>query len=171
MLLRRSASLVLGVLLTLPTFAVAETPPLGSSADFKPDPATVTRHGAGWKYPQAGWIVLHIEGSPYERGYQHGRLMSREIADCVRTLAEARSPKAPTEAWHLMRNAANALFLRRFDPELVEEMRGIADGAASAEAKFDDRPIDIVDIVTINCDIESEFLEPALGATATGLEG
>jgi hypothetical protein len=54
-----------------------------SNADgsrYRPDPATVDRHGPGYRHPQAGWIVLHIEGEPYDRGYQHGRLMAPEIA-------------------------------------------------------------------------------------------
>ena len=55
------------------------TPP----SDYIPDPASVTREGAGYRYPQAGWIVVHIEGEPYERGYQHGRLLAAEIADYI----------------------------------------------------------------------------------------
>src|SRR5262245_61500150 len=45
-----------------------------------PDPATVVREGAGYKYPQAGWWVVHVEGAPYERGVQHGKLLAEEIA-------------------------------------------------------------------------------------------
>ena len=33
------------------------------------------------------WIVLHVEGGPYERGYQHGRLLAPEIAAHVRCFA------------------------------------------------------------------------------------
>ncbi len=33
---------------------------------------TVKRFGPAYRYPAAGWIYLHIEGKPYERGYQHG---------------------------------------------------------------------------------------------------
>src|SRR5262249_61581170 len=46
---------------------------------FKPDPKSVQWYGPAYRYPQAGWIVLHVEGQPYERGYQHGRLMAPEI--------------------------------------------------------------------------------------------
>ena len=58
------------------------------------------RFGAGYRYPQAGWIVLHIEGEPYDRGYQHGRLMAPEIAGFVGEIARYRSTKAPADAWH-----------------------------------------------------------------------
>ena len=138
---------------------------------FRPDPASVERFGAGYRYPQAGWIVLHIEGEPYERGYQHGRLMAPEIGRFVGEIARYRSSKAPADAWQDLRLVANALFLRRFDAEYLEEMKGIADGAAAAGAKWDGRPLDLLDLVTINADVETNFLETALEATATGLEG
>src|SRR5439155_511647 len=65
----------------------------------------------------------------------------------------------------------NALFLRRYDPEYLEEMKGIADGASAAGAKFDGRAIDLVDIVALNSWPEIDTLDSALAATPTGLEG
>ncbi len=75
------------------------------------------------------------------------------------------------EAWKHVRNLVNALFLRGYDREQLEEMKGIADGASAAGATFDGRPIDLVDIVAINSPNELESLEGALEATPTGLEG
>ena len=34
---------------------------------------------------QAGWIFLHIEGEPYDRGEQHGQLHATEIQNAIRT--------------------------------------------------------------------------------------
>ncbi len=151
--------------------ARAGGPDANTSAErFRPDPATVQRFGPGYRYPQAGWIVLHIEGEPYERGYQHGRLMAPEIAGFIGEVARYRSSKAPADAWEDLRLIADALFLRRFDPEFLEEMKGIADGAAAAGARWEGRPVDLIDLVTINADVETNFLENALEATATGLE-
>ncbi len=149
----------------------AGSDPTSSAAPFRPDPSTVERFGSGYRYPQAGWIVLHIEGTPYERGFQHGRLMAPEIAGFIRELAAYRSGQAPVDAWNHLRLIADALFLRRFDPEFIEEMKGIADGAAAAGARYDGRVVDFLDVVTINADVETNFLENALEATATGLEG
>src|SRR5262249_34184958 len=133
-----------GALILLPTLvARAENP----KTDFQPDPLTVQRYGAGYRYPQAGWTVLHVEGEPYERGYQHGRLMAPEIAAFVKCSAELISSTAPADGWQVSRRLINALFLRRYDREYLEEMKGIADGAAAAGARFDNRPVDIVDIV------------------------
>src|SRR3954470_21774608 len=98
-----------------------------SSSEFRPDPLSVQRYGPAYRYPQAGWTVLHIEGKPYERGYQHGRLMAPEIAAAVRCFAALQSPKAPAEGWKNTRSLVNALFLRRYEKEYLEEMKGIAD--------------------------------------------
>src|SRR5262245_17510217 len=136
-----------------------------------PDSASVERYESAYRYPQAGWIVLHIEGEPYERGYQHGRLMAPEIAEIVRAAAVNQSPKAPDDGWNQMRTLADALFLRRYHEEFLIEMKGIADGAAAAGAKFDGRPIDFVDIVSVNAWTEVEFLDAALRATPKGTEG
>ena len=145
-------------------------PPVPTTTEFVPDPVSVTRHGPAWRYPQAGWHVVHIEGAPYERGYQHGKLLAAEIVEYIETLAAVHSPKSPHEAWRDKRILANALFLRRYDAEYLEEMKGIADGAASAGAEFDDRRLDLIDVVTINSDVEAAFLDGALDASSTGLD-
>ena len=150
---------------------VVSTSDAGPQSDFTPDPASVQRHGPAYRYPQAGWVVLHIEGEPYERGYQHGRLLSHEIAEYVKALATSRSPKAPAEGWRDARLLVNALFQRRYEKEFLEEMKGIADGAAAAGAKFEGKTLDFLDVVTINSSIELDFLQANLDATATGLEG
>lgn len=140
------------------------------TAPFVPDPNAVTRYESGWRFPQAGWIVLHIEGSPYDRGRQHGKLLAREIVDYCRTIAKIRNSESPDKAWQDLRLFVNALFLRRFDNEYLREMQGIADGAAEEGAKLDGRLIDLIDIAVINADIEFGFLEAALLGTATGID-
>jgi hypothetical protein len=114
---------------------------------------------------------LHIEGEPYERGYQHGRLLAPEIAGYVRCSAALQSHLAPADGWKHTRGLVNALFLRRYDKEYLEEMKGIADGAAAAGACFEGRPIDLVDVVALNAWPEIDTLSSALEATPTGLEG
>ena len=146
-------------------------PPSVAAGEHAPDPHAVQRCGPAYRYPQAGWVVLHIEGEPYERGYQHGRLMAPEIAAYVRCFAAMQTPKAPAEGWKHTRTLVNALFLRRFGREWLEEMKGIADGAADAGARFNDRAVDIVDIAALNLLSEIDSLDAALDATPTGLEG
>src|SRR5438477_13202205 len=95
--------------------------------NFRPDPRSVERYGPAYRYPQAGWTVLHVEGEPYDRGVQHGRLLAPEIAAHVRCFAATQGPKDPPAAWKQTRTLVNALFLRRYAKEYLEEMKGIAD--------------------------------------------
>jgi hypothetical protein len=161
------SSVILGFFLS-PTVVLADN---SKASEFSPDPKSVQRYGPGYRYPQAGWIVLHIEGKPYDRGYQHGYLMAPEIAGYLRCFAAMQSPTAPGDGWKNTRKLVNALFLRRYKQEYLEEMKGIAEGATAAGARFDDRPIDLVDIAGLNAWPEIDTLESALEATPTGLEG
>jgi hypothetical protein len=136
-----------------------------------PRPANVTRFGPAYRYPSAGWIYLHIEGKPYERGYQHGYLMPKEIERYLERCAALLDAKSRQTAWENGRVTADALFLRGFDDEIRDEMKGIADGAAAAGAKWHGRPVDFVDIVTANVIVELGDLRSALRLTRTGLEG
>jgi hypothetical protein len=139
-----------------------------SFADAWPVREAVQTFGPAYRYPSAGWIYLHIEGAPYERGYQHGHLMAREIPEYLERCASELGSK---DQWDQYRTTANALFLRGFDREIMEEMRGIADGAADAGAKWKNRRIDLMDIVVANVTVEMGDLERAVSTTATGLEG
>ena len=150
---------------------LAVASPAASPSTHPIDPLTVQRDGTGYRYRQAGWIVLHIEGKPYERGVQHGKLLAPEIAAHLRCYSSTLAPRAPSEGWRLARTLTNALFLRGFLPEYLEEMKGIADGASAAGARFDGRRVDVTDIATLNAWPEIETLDSALRATATGLEG
>src|SRR5262249_19158424 len=57
------------------------------------------------------------------------------------------------------------------DREYLEEMRGIAEGAADAGATFNGRALDLTDIVVLNCWAEIDTLDGGLDALPTGLEG
>src|SRR5215471_15912236 len=134
--MRRSMAFFAG-LLAITTLATAQSRAAQTPPEFQPDPKSVERYGPAYRYPQAGWIVLHIEGEPYERGYQHGKLLAPEIAAHIRCFAAVQSSKAPADAWRHTRTLVNSLFVRRYHPEYLEEMKGIADGAAAGGAKFD----------------------------------
>ncbi|MGO9086676.1 MAG: C45 family autoproteolytic acyltransferase/hydolase [Terriglobales bacterium] len=139
-----------------------------NSDDEWPVREAVQTFGPAYRYPAAGWICLHIEGKPYERGYQHGHLMAREIPEYFERCAAELGSK---ERWNDYRTTANALFLRGFDHEILEEMRGIADGASDAGARWQDRRIDLIDVVVANVTVEMGELAGAVSTTPTGLEG
>jgi Phospholipase B/S-layer like family, C-terminal region len=140
------------------------------AAEFIPDPHSIQQLTPAYRYPRAGWNIVHIEGKPADRGMQHGKLLAPEIAAYVRAVASFYEPKSPTIAWKQIRRLTNALFLRSYNPEQLTEMQGIADGASAAGAQFDNRPIDLIDIVALNSSNELESLNSALEATPTGLE-
>ena len=139
---------------------------VSSEAEW-PTRDAVQTFGPAYRYPAAGWIYLHIEGQPYERGYQHGHLMAREIPEY---LARCAADLGGAENWNDYRTSANALFLRGFDREILEEMRGIADGAADAGARWQNRRVDLMDIVVANVTVEMGELRSAVNVTPTGLE-
>ena len=142
-----------------------------SPADSWPARDAVKTFGPAYRYPAAGWIYLHIEGKPYDRGYQHGYLMAKEIPEYLTRCAVDLAGKADAQTWNAYRTSANALFLRGFDREILEEMRGIADGANAGGAKWLDRKLDLIDIVVANTEVEMGELAAAMRMTPTGLEG
>ena len=150
-------------------FADAQIEGPVNSLPWPSKPALET-FGPAYRYPQGGWIYLHIEGEPYERGYQHGHLMAKEIVTYLERCAAELDSESPKTGWDLGRTTANALFLRGFDQEILQEMKGIADGAAAAGAKWDGRKIDLLDIVTANTSVELGELSSAMPMTPTGLE-
>jgi hypothetical protein len=139
-----------------------------SAGDAWPAREAVKTFGPAYRYPAAGWIYLHIEGQPYERGYQHGYLMSREIPEYLERCAADLGTNAA--GWGNLRTTANALFLRGFDREILEEMRGIADGASDAGIQWQGRRLDLIDIVVANVTVELGELRSAMTVTPTGLE-
>ncbi len=132
---------------------------------------TVKWCGNGYRYDDRGWIFVHIEGAPYERGYQYGALVADEIVEYIRKLSVQRNGDDSDDGWDSLRFEADALFLRGYDKEYLTEMTGIADGAASTGAKVNDRPVDLVDIVTINSVIDLGQLKRALQVTPHALTG
>ena len=127
--------------------------------------------GPAFRYTDRGWTFVHIEGKPYERGYQYGYLLAQEIASYIDKLAVRATAENPETGWNSMRTMADALMLRGYKEEYLEEMRGIADGAAKAEAKFMSRPIDFLDIVTMNSAVDLGQLGGALAKTPHALSG
>jgi hypothetical protein len=142
-----------------------------SQSSVLPQKASLRTFGPAYRYPRGGWLYVHIEGAPYERGYQHGYLLAREIEQYIDRCAAQLDPKSKRTAWDNGRTTANALFLRGFDKEILTEMKGIAEGAAAAGAKVNGRTIDLVDVVTLNTITELGELQSAMPMTPSGLEG
>jgi hypothetical protein len=132
---------------------------------------TVRWAGKGFRYDQGGWITVHIEGEPYVRGRQYGELVATELARFVEKLALLQDKNEPMKAWGAFRAMTDITLLRKYDKEYLEEMKGIADGAVKAGAKFHGRDLDLLDIVAINSAIDLSEMEKASSVTTTPLTG
>jgi len=132
---------------------------------------TVRWAGKGFRYEMGGWTFLHIEGAPYARGRQHGELMAEEIVRMMTKLGIQKDAADPAKAWAEKRQLADALFFRKFDVEFLEEMKGTADGVVKAGVKFKGRDLDLLDIVTLNSDVDADYLRSALLHTTNPLSG
>ncbi|WP_243287907.1 C45 family autoproteolytic acyltransferase/hydolase [Geothrix terrae] len=132
---------------------------------------TVRWAGKGFRYEMGGWTFLHIEGAPYARGRQHGELMADEIVRYMTKLGVLKNAADPARGWADQRQMADALFFRKYDVEFLEEMKGIADGAAKAGAAFKGRPVDLLDIVTLNSAVDMSSLQEGLARAANPLTG
>jgi hypothetical protein len=88
----------------------------------------------GYRYDENGWIFLHIEGEPFERGFQRGYLTANEIEDFLRTLAYTDEFQTGHEPDYFVR-AASRFFRGKIPAEYAEEMRGIVAGMERAGKK------------------------------------
>ncbi len=125
----------------------------------------------GFRYDDRGWIFVHIEGSPYKRGYQYGYLVAEEITSYIRKLAYGENSKDPARGWYKRKTIADMVFLRKFHTEYLEEMKGIADGAAKKGVKIYGRTPELLDIVALNAAIDSDYAAGAMRKTAHPLSG
>lgn len=74
-----------------------------------------------------GWIYLHIEGAPFERGFQRGYLTADEIEDYLHTLRHTEKFETAKDLEYFIQASAK-LFRGKVSREYVEEMQGIAAG-------------------------------------------
>ncbi len=93
----------------------------------------------GQRHEKAGWIYLHIEGQPHERGFQHGYLLAKEIAECLRIRRAVWLHNTSME-WTELLKETSRFVTPCVDPENREELLGIVAGleAAGISVAFDD---------------------------------
>src|SRR4051812_35267808 len=78
-----------------------------------------------------GWIYLHVDGPASERGFQHGYLLAREIAEEIRIRRVIWKYESSME-WPWLLEKARAMFESKIDRESLEEIDGIAAGMRAA---------------------------------------
>jgi Phospholipase B len=83
------------------------------------------------RHEKNGWIYLHIEGTPEERGFQHGYLLSKEIKEALHDMSEVWHYQTAMDWEWLVRKSA-AMFNPQVDAENMAEMQGIVEGMKAA---------------------------------------
>jgi len=82
-----------------------------------------------------GWIFLHIEGKPFERGFQRGYLTANEIEEFFKMLDHTEKFETAKDI-NFFVDAAAMLFKDNVSEEYVEEMKGMVQGMRSAGKKI-----------------------------------
>ncbi|MCX6121270.1 MAG: C45 family autoproteolytic acyltransferase/hydrolase [Ignavibacteriales bacterium] len=100
------------------------------------------------RHKKNGWLYLHIEGAPKERGFQHGYLLAKEIKESIRILSESWKYESALE-WQWLVQETGRMFTAKIDTENLTEIDGIVEGMnASGDSTSRD------EIVTLNGVIE-----------------
>lgn len=88
------------------------------------------------RHDKNGWIYLHIEGKPEERGFQHGYLMAKEIKESIRVLSEVWHYQTALDWQWLIQKVSN-MFTPKVDAENITEINGIVEGMKSVGVVID----------------------------------
>ena len=100
------------------------------SCTSKKENIKVQKYHKGFRYDKNGWIYLHIEGEPYERGFQHGYLIAKEYKEAYNCYNDIMFFTAGIKMDFLI-DSAIKLQKNKIPLELLEEMRGIAAGMSA----------------------------------------
>ncbi|HSX03682.1 MAG TPA: C45 family peptidase [Rhabdochlamydiaceae bacterium] len=74
-----------------------------------------------------GQLILHLKGTPYERGFQHGQALQKLIAANLSTFIENKETSSNPRTQEFLKNLPKIM---PFVPKhFMEEMQGVADGA------------------------------------------
>jgi hypothetical protein len=96
---------------------------------------TVARCGAGWLERIDGYAVLHLKGTPYEMGFQHGTLLRKDVRENLDHLLNVKGEQEVLELGPLRVKPRQLIATivqtqKPFVPtEYQEEIRGLAEGA------------------------------------------
>lgn len=97
---------------------------------------TIARCGKGWLEKIDGYHVLHLKGTPYEMGYQHGALLRDDVRQSMKTLLIDKASEATlveVGPVKITPRAAIEMIVAFQEPHIapryVEEIKGLADGS------------------------------------------
>jgi len=89
--------------------------------------------GRAYRHEKHGWVYLHVEGQPRERGFQHGYLLAKEISESLHATKAAWEYDSAMD-WPWLVAKAKTILRPTVDAENLAEIEGIAEGLRAAGA-------------------------------------
>lgn len=131
-------ALLLGLVLAAVSIRLAHEKAPGAAPPADP------RLKGCYRFNQAGWIYVHLEGTPDRLGFAHGYLLSHEISDAFEAV-KLRAIHDTKRGWDFFRKAAHEMLWPKIAGEYQEELKGIAQGLAARGVSMD-----LDDVVALN---------------------
>jgi hypothetical protein len=119
-----------------------------------------------YRFERNGWIYVHLEGSPARIGYQHGCLLSKEIADLLRVVKPFYQHTTRRD-WNFYRRAAQEILWPKIDAEYQQELDGIVAGLAARGVQADRWDIVALNAIEELPDYYVPWLDSRSGRKAT----
>jgi hypothetical protein len=119
----------------------------------KSDPRLKT---AGREPERSGWVVVHLEGTPAEIGFQHGYLLAPEIQDNFKAISTEMMHDEKKD-WTFFRNTAREILWPHVEQEYREEIQGMVEGLKAHAGK-----LDLWDLVALNGWLEIPYYTKTL---------
>lgn len=91
--------------------------------------------GRAKRHEKHGWIYLHIEGPPRERGFQHGYLLAKEIAESSHAYKAVWEYRSGMD-WPWLVGKSTKILGPKVDAENLAEIDGMVEGLRMAGVSF-----------------------------------
>jgi len=125
------------------------------------DPQTDPRLKKAFRAPERnGWIMVRLEGSPGQIGFQHGYLLAPEIEDTFKDIS-IESAHDEKRDWEFFRATARDVFWPHIEQEYRDELTGIVEGLNARNVK-----LDIWDVVALNAWLEQGYYDKTIEGNA-----
>ncbi len=123
-----------------------------ASAGSPVAPQTDSRLAGAFRNPgNAGWIFVHLQGTPASIGFQHGYLLAPEIEDAKKAI-ELSATHEVKHSWTDLRGVAEKVFWPGVPEEYRQEIQGIAAGLKERGSQ-----LDVMDLVAMNAFMEFSY--------------
>ena len=148
--------IILTIIIIIPSLISTST--IANLLDEESNINNLVFYEKGFRYERKGWIYLHIEGEPYNRGFQYGYLASDEIIDIIHRWCEWLRDKKllnlfkdynEKEFWNDFKDKVKGHFLKHIPKEYLQELEGMAEGMNQNNVKLFDKKIETEDIITL----------------------